>query len=731
MSDSDTEIPKDPAGEVSTEVITTEVTTTESTTTEVTEQVTVEVPAHEISLSESISTDVHTDVHAEDEEITTVITTTEVNATEETVQDVDMEDTDVGVEEPEEIAIVDQPEALDQAESVIVVQEEELETEPEIVEEDVCMVEEEAEVEAEPVAASQPEPASILAAEPEPVAAPVPATASEPESVPEPVAIPEPEPTVVLEPEPVITPEPEPTALPAEPIVVSEPEPVAIPEPEPVAAPEPEPVAAPEPEPVAAPEPESVAAPEPEPVAAPEPEPVAIPEPEPVAIPEPEPIALVPAPVVSKPKEVLKRKAESKSKPESQPKKAPKAKIPPPPKKIKAVPVTKPDGTEYILPKAVKVVPQGSLGEDRKQPVATSGEAVARPMVTVFNDQGEASGSVTLPAVFKASIRPDVVNFVHTNIAKNARQAYSVNKEAGHQTSAESWGTGRAVARIPRVRGGGTHRSGQGAFGNMCRSGRMFAPTKTFRKWHRAINQDQRRFAVCSALAASALPALVMARGHKIDKINEVPLVCNDGIESITKTKNAVDLLERLGAYEDVEKCADSKKIRAGKGKLRNRRFTMRRGPLIIYNEDHGIKQAFRNLPGVEVLNVDRLNLLKLAPGGHLGRFCVWSQSAFAKLDSIYGTWRKKSTEKSNYNLPRAKMTVADVAALINSDAIQSVVRPAKPASRRASIKKNPLKNKNVLFRLNPHAKATKRAATLAAQKAARGKAVDAKRGAK
>ena len=34
-------------------------------------------------------------------------------------------------------------------------------------------------------------------------------------------------------------------------------------------------------------------------------------------------------------------------------------------------------------------------------------------------------------------------------------------------------GTGRAVARIPRVRGGGTHRSGQGAFGNMCRGGRL------------------------------------------------------------------------------------------------------------------------------------------------------------------------------------------------------------------------------------------------------------------
>jgi len=343
--------------------------------------------------------------------------------------------------------------------------------------------------------------------------------------------------------------------------------------------------------------------------------------------------------------------------------------------------------------------------------------AAARPLVTVYNDQGESNSQVTLPSVFKAPIRPDVVNFVHTNMAKNARQPYAVSSVAGHQTSAESWGTGRAVARIPRVRGGGTHRSGQGAFGNMCRSGRMFAPTKTWRRWHRPINQNQRRYAVCSALAASALPALVMARGHKVEKVGEVPLVCTDAIETMTKTRNAVALLEKLGAYDDVQKCEDSKKIRAGKGKMRNRRFTMRRGPLIIYNEDHGIKQAFRNLPGVELISVDRLNLLKLAPGGHLGRFCVWSQSSFAKLDSIYGTSRKPSTEKTNYRLPRSKMTMPDVSRLINSDAIQSIVRPAQPKARRAPIKKNPLRNINVLFRMNPHAKAVKRAAMLAKKK--------------
>ena len=116
----------------------------------------------------------------------------------------------------------------------------------------------------------------------------------------------------------------------------------------------------------------------------------------------------------------------------------------------------------------------------------------SRPVVSVQSASGEVSTKqVELPAVFLAPIRPDIVNFVHTSMNKNKRQAYAVNKDAGMETAAESWGTGRAVARIPRVPGGGTHRAGQGAFGNMCRGGRMFNPTKTWRKWHRKINTNQ------------------------------------------------------------------------------------------------------------------------------------------------------------------------------------------------------------------------------------------------
>jgi len=215
--------------------------------------------------------------------------------------------------------------------------------------------------------------------------------------------------------------------------------------------------------------------------------------------------------------------------------------------------------------------------------------------------------------------------------------------------SAESWGTGRAVSRIPRVSGGGTSRAGQGAFGNQCRKGRMFAPTRTWRKWHRRVNLNQKRFAVASALAASALPSLVLARGHKIENVPEIPLVVDDTTQNLTKTKDAVALLKKLGAYEDVEHSKDSRKIRAGKGKMRNRRHVQRRGPLVVFSEDNGITKAFRNLPGVDCQSVERLNLLELAPGGHLGRFIIWTKSAFTALNQWAGKKRLFAASTSHH----------------------------------------------------------------------------------
>ena len=345
--------------------------------------------------------------------------------------------------------------------------------------------------------------------------------------------------------------------------------------------------------------------------------------------------------------------------------------------------------------------------------------AAARPLVTVQGLDGDMSTdqstTVTLPDVMTAPVRPDIVNFVHAQISNNSRQPYAVSKKAGHQTSAESWGTGRAVSRIPRVPGGGTHRAGQAAFGNMCRGGRMFAPTKIWRRWHRRVNVNMKRHAIVSAIAATAVPALVMARGHKIENVPEMPLVVSDSAEAVEKTSAAIKVLKQIGAYDDAEKAKNSIGIRPGKGKMRNRRYISRKGPLVVFGtEGAKIVKAFRNLPGVELCHVERLNLLKLAPGGHLGRFVIWTKSAFEKLESIYGSFEKPSEKKKGYVLPRAKMVNADLARIINSDEVQSVVNPIKDGSKRAVLKKNPLKNLNVMFKLNPYAKTAKRMSLLA-----------------
>merc|ERR1712216_1014703 len=102
----------------------------------------------------------------------------------------------------------------------------------------------------------------------------------------------------------------------------------------------------------------------------------------------------------------------------------------------------------------------------------------------------------------------------------------------------------------------------------MCRKGRMFNPLKTWRRWHRRTNMKHKRHAVASAIAASAIAPLVMARGHRVANTPQCPMVVDNGCENIEKTKQAVAMLRKVGAYDDVKKVIDSKGMRAGKGKM-------------------------------------------------------------------------------------------------------------------------------------------------------------------
>lgn len=354
--------------------------------------------------------------------------------------------------------------------------------------------------------------------------------------------------------------------------------------------------------------------------------------------------------------------------------------------------------------------------------------ATTAAFVSVYSAEKplEAVGQVPVPDVLKVPIRTDVINFVHSKVRMNQRQPYAVAPYAGEQTSAESWGTGRAVARIPRVGGGGTHRSGQGAFGNMCRGGRMFGPTKIWRRWHRNVNLKVRKYATSSAIAASAVSGLVMARGHRISRVPEVPLVVEGSVESINKTKQAVQLLKNLRAFDDVARVKESVHVRPGKGKKRNRRLKFRRGPLVVYKQDNGIVRAFRNIPGVDTVRVDYLSVLDLAPGGHVGRFVIWTQPAFESLKDLWGSFGA-SGQKANFMLPRGKMTNADLHRIIKSDEVKAVI-PAirKPTRKGRPVRYNNWKNNQALNKVNPYAYSQRLAARRQTLKTLRGEAKSA-----
>merc|ERR1711988_931714 len=95
-------------------------------------------------------------------------------------------------------------------------------------------------------------------------------------------------------------------------------------------------------------------------------------------------------------------------------------------------------------------------------------------------------------------------------------------------------------------------------------------------------------------------------------------------------------------------------------------------------------------------------DLLRLAPGGSFGRFLIFTESAFKKLNAIYGSAKGGAPMKKGYHLPRSAMENADLARIINSNEVQSVLKPKIEAPVTFLKKSNPLKNKTVMERLNP-----------------------------
>ncbi|MHB9285546.1 50S ribosomal protein L4 [Halobacteriales archaeon Cl-PHB] len=241
---------------------------------------------------------------------------------------------------------------------------------------------------------------------------------------------------------------------------------------------------------------------------------------------------------------------------------------------------------------------------------------------TVRDLDGDDAGEVDLPAAFEAGHRPDLVKRAVLAAQANRKQDYGSEDYAGMRTPAESFGSGRGMAHVPRE--GGKARRVPQAVG-----GRPAHPPKEEKDRSLDVNDKERKAAIDAAIAATADADLVSERGHEFDEDLDLPLVVSDEFEDLQKTQEVVDVLESLGIAADVER-ADDTKIKAGKGSLRGRKY--RRPASILFVTSEEPSKAARNLAGADVTTGREVNAEDLAPGATPGRLTVWTESALEEV---------------------------------------------------------------------------------------------------
>jgi len=251
----------------------------------------------------------------------------------------------------------------------------------------------------------------------------------------------------------------------------------------------------------------------------------------------------------------------------------------------------------------------------------------------VFDLKGEEVSTVNLPQVFHTPSRPDVIKRAVVTIQSHRFQPQGRDPMAGKRTTAESRGTGLGISRMPRMK----ERGQRAAFAPGTVGGRIAHPPVAEKKIRKKIPKKEMRLALRSAIAATGSKEIVASRGHMVDDVPDFPLVVVDEIQTLKRTKDIEEALINIGVWSDIFRVKESRKIRAGKGKMRGRKMKQAIGPLLVITKNEGVAEAARNLPGIEVASVENLNAELLAPGTHSGRLTVWTNSALEKVEKVFG----------------------------------------------------------------------------------------------
>lgn len=250
----------------------------------------------------------------------------------------------------------------------------------------------------------------------------------------------------------------------------------------------------------------------------------------------------------------------------------------------------------------------------------------------VYAVNGGVAGTIDVPAAFDSAYRPDLIKKAVLAAAANKRQPYGPAEGSGMRHAVSTRGKGTGSARNQRIHGLG--KAGESP-NNV--SGRRAHPPRPERIWAQKVNKKELKLARQSALAATACAECVKARGHQFDDSVTFPIVVEDALLDVAATSEVAEIFEKIGIAYDLDRAKAGRKIRAGRGTMRNRKYRTPVSVLVVVKDDERNAPIFKsasNLPGVTVEEVKTLNTSILAPGGDAGRLTVYTKSA---IDAIGG----------------------------------------------------------------------------------------------
>lgn len=242
----------------------------------------------------------------------------------------------------------------------------------------------------------------------------------------------------------------------------------------------------------------------------------------------------------------------------------------------------------------------------------------------IYSIRGEKKGELALPIQFEEPFRKDLIKKAVIIMRSRGYQPHGTDPLAGTRQGdacpkrrRKYRGTyGHGISRIRRK--ALWHRGMQfgwvGAFVASAVGGRMAFPPMAEKVLASKLNKKERRKAVCSAISAASSK------------------VVEDEFEDLKKSRDVHAALIALGLKEELAR-SSGKKVRAGRGKMRGRRYKTKKGPLLVVSKACNAVKAARNLPGVDIINVRSLNAELLAPGCQPGRIAVWTEGAIRLLD--------------------------------------------------------------------------------------------------